>query len=87
MAGAGTNSCNTDTDCQTTPQSSNPTHKECQNNACVLVAGAGTDTCTSDVSCRSAATPPAIPQTGTGMESLGIAAGGVLALLLGLLAL
>ncbi len=87
VAGAGTNSCNTDTDCQTTPQSSNPTHKECQNNACVLVAGAGTDTCTSDVSCRSAATPPAIPQTGTGMESLGIAAGGVLALLLGLLAL
>lgn len=57
------------------------THKECQNNACVVVSGAGTNECTSDVSCRPAAIPPNIPKSGsTGLTVVGIMLGiGVIA--------
>lgn len=73
-------SCTTQANCVC--PSISQTHKECKNNACIVVNGTGTDTCTSDVSCRPAAVVPKIPPSGVELPTiLGIVGGAGLLLL------
>lgn len=79
-------SCFANADCGTaivTPTA----HKECRNNACVVVAGAGANTCTSDVSCQPKAVAPPIPPSGSTEITIGSIILGAGALVLGLLLL
>ncbi len=84
-------SCTSDTSClPVTPlpaATPSATHRECRNQACVLVAGAGTSTCTSDVSCRPIATPPPIPRSGNVLLTIGGVILGLGAVVVGLLLL
>lgn len=74
--------CKNNVDCGATVTQ---THKDCRNNACVVVTGAGADGCTSDVSCRPAAAPPPIPPSGNTSATITGLVLGVGALLVGLL--
>ncbi|MBI4099866.1 PKD domain-containing protein [Candidatus Microgenomates bacterium] len=83
--------CTSDANCipRTPPPVATPsaTHRECQNQACVLVAGTGTSTCTSDVSCRPAAVAPPIPRSGNTLLTIAGVVLGVGAVMVGLLLL
>lgn len=46
VSGAGSNECQTDTDCQAA------THKVCQNYTCTTITGAGTNQCQTDAGCQ-----------------------------------
>lgn len=77
-------SCSTNADCGMTVSTS---HRECRNNACVVVTGAGADTCTSDVSCQPQAVAPPIPPSGSVEITIGSIILGAGALIVGLLLL